>query len=230
MMNGVGAGSQIPDPMTTWQLLFEIRPENELLACSRHQFKLLTSRKGQVLSLISRIWGFLPQRRRSWSFCGRQSSARNRPSSPAKRLKYQIRYELVFVVIDRGYRGKMMTDLIEKLKEIAVRANESDAPFIERAIDRIEELEAELTGHKEDITNWQVSVEKQMRRRKDDKWKRSGDRWRQYRLESIWHPGNWLLSLIYRIWTSVFLLTDPHKIEAGGNLRPLDIVRSKLQG
>ena len=62
-----------------------------------------------------------------------------------------------------------MTDLIEKLKEIAVRANESDAPFIERAIDRIEELEAELNDHKEDITNWQVSVEKQMRRRKDDK-------------------------------------------------------------
>ena len=62
-----------------------------------------------------------------------------------------------------------MTDLIEKLKEIAVRANESDAPYIERAIDRIEELEAELTGHKEDITNWQVSVEKQMRRRRDDK-------------------------------------------------------------
>jgi len=62
-----------------------------------------------------------------------------------------------------------MTDLIEKLKEIAVRANESDAPFIERAIDRIEELEAELTVHQEDITDWQVSVEKQMRRRKDDK-------------------------------------------------------------
>ncbi|MDH3631548.1 MAG: hypothetical protein OER98_10560 [Gammaproteobacteria bacterium] len=63
----------------------------------------------------------------------------------------------------------MMTDLIEKLKEIAVRANESDAPFIERAIDRIEELEAQLTDHQEDITNWQVSVEKQMRRRRDDK-------------------------------------------------------------
>jgi len=62
-----------------------------------------------------------------------------------------------------------MTDLIEKLKEIAVRANESDAPFIERAIDRIEELEAQLTDHQEDITNWQVSVEKQMRRRRDDK-------------------------------------------------------------
>ena len=38
----------------------------------------------------------------------------------------------------------MMTDLIEKLKEIAVQAHESDAPFIEAAIDRIEELEAEL--------------------------------------------------------------------------------------
>jgi len=62
-----------------------------------------------------------------------------------------------------------MTDLIEKLKEIAVRANQSDAPFIEKAIDRIEELEAQLTGHREDITDWQVSVENQMRRRKDDK-------------------------------------------------------------
>jgi len=61
-----------------------------------------------------------------------------------------------------------MTDLIEKLREIAVRANESDAPFIEKAIDRIVELEADLSGHEEDITNWQVSVEKQMRRRKDD--------------------------------------------------------------
>ena len=62
-----------------------------------------------------------------------------------------------------------MTDLIEKLKEIAVRASESDAPFIERAIDRIVELEANLTSYEEDITDWQVSVEKQMRRRKDDK-------------------------------------------------------------
>ena len=62
-----------------------------------------------------------------------------------------------------------MTDLIEKLKEIAVRANESDAPFIEMAIDRIEKLEADLTVHKEDITDWQVDVEKQMGRRKDDK-------------------------------------------------------------
>ena len=62
-----------------------------------------------------------------------------------------------------------MTDLIEKLKEIAVRANETDAPYIERAIDRIEELEAELTGHRKDTTNWQSSVKKQMRRRRDDK-------------------------------------------------------------
>lgn len=62
----------------------------------------------------------------------------------------------------------MMTNLIEKLKEIAVRANDSDAPFIETAIDRIEELEAELTGYKEDTTDWRASVEKQMRRRRDD--------------------------------------------------------------
>jgi hypothetical protein len=61
-----------------------------------------------------------------------------------------------------------MTDLIEKLREIAGRVNESDAPFIEKAIDRIVELEADLSGHEEDITSWQVSVEKQMRRRKDD--------------------------------------------------------------
>ena len=63
----------------------------------------------------------------------------------------------------------MMTDLIEKLKEIAKRANDSDAPFIERAIVRIEELEAELISHKEDTTNWRASVENQMRRRRDDK-------------------------------------------------------------
>ncbi len=63
----------------------------------------------------------------------------------------------------------MTTDLIEKLKEIAVRANDSDAPYIQRAIDRIEELEAELTGFKEDITDWRTAVEKQMKRRRDDK-------------------------------------------------------------
>ena len=62
-----------------------------------------------------------------------------------------------------------MTDLVEKLKEIAVRASESDALFIEKAIDRIAELEANLIGYEEDITDWQASVETQMRRRKDDK-------------------------------------------------------------
>ena len=62
-----------------------------------------------------------------------------------------------------------MSDLIKKLREIAARASQLDAPFIERAIDRIEELENELAGHKEDITDWQVSVQNQMRRRKDDK-------------------------------------------------------------
>ncbi|MFT5657407.1 MAG: molybdate-binding protein [Gammaproteobacteria bacterium] len=61
-----------------------------------------------------------------------------------------------------------MTDLIEKLKEVAVRAKGSDKRFIEKAIERIEELEAEMVGYKDDITDWQVSVEKQMRRRKDD--------------------------------------------------------------
>jgi len=80
-----------------------------------------------------------------------------------------------------------MTDLIEKLKEIAIRANDSDASFIKRAIDRIEELEAELTGHKEDTTDWRASVEKQMRRRRDDKWIRSRDRWRRYWLKFNWH-------------------------------------------
>ena len=63
----------------------------------------------------------------------------------------------------------MTIDLIEKLKEIAVRANDSDALYIKKAIDRIEELEAELTGHKEDVADWRASVEKQMRRRRDDK-------------------------------------------------------------
>jgi hypothetical protein len=63
----------------------------------------------------------------------------------------------------------MTTDLIEKLKEIAAKANDSDATYIERAIDRIKELEAELTGHKEDVTDWRTAVENQMRRRRDDK-------------------------------------------------------------
>ncbi len=62
-----------------------------------------------------------------------------------------------------------MTDLIEKLKEIAIRASQTDAPYIKRAVDRIQALEAELAVHKEDVTDWQVSVANQMRRRKDDK-------------------------------------------------------------
>lgn len=62
-----------------------------------------------------------------------------------------------------------MIDLIEKLKVIAVQADESDAPFIEAAIDRIKELEAKLSRYEEDTTDWQASVETQMRRRRDDK-------------------------------------------------------------
>ena len=62
-----------------------------------------------------------------------------------------------------------MIDLIEKLKVIALQAHESDAPFIEAGIDRIKELEAKLTHYEEDITDWQVAVKTQMRRRNDDK-------------------------------------------------------------
>ena len=62
-----------------------------------------------------------------------------------------------------------MNDLIEKLKVIAVQAHKSDAPFIEAAIDRIKELEAKLAYYEEDITDWKVSVETQMKRRKGDK-------------------------------------------------------------
>lgn len=62
-----------------------------------------------------------------------------------------------------------MADLIKKLREIAARGNHLDTPYIERAIARIKELEDELAGHKDDITDWQVSVQNQMRRRKDDK-------------------------------------------------------------
>jgi len=61
-----------------------------------------------------------------------------------------------------------MTDLIEKLQEIALRVEESDALLIQRAIDRIEKLETDLNAHKDDAIDWQASVEKQMRRRKDD--------------------------------------------------------------
>ena len=62
-----------------------------------------------------------------------------------------------------------MIDLIEKLKVITVQAHESDGPFIEAAIDRIRELEAKLTQYEEDITDWQVAVKTQMRRRKGDR-------------------------------------------------------------
>ena len=62
-----------------------------------------------------------------------------------------------------------MIDLIEKLKVVAARARDSDARVIEAAIDRIKELETKLTHYDEDITDWQGSVETQMRRRRDDK-------------------------------------------------------------
>ena len=62
-----------------------------------------------------------------------------------------------------------MNDLIEKLKVIAVQAHKSDAPFIEAAIDRIKELEAKLAYCEEDITDWRVSVETQMKGRRGDK-------------------------------------------------------------
>ena len=62
-----------------------------------------------------------------------------------------------------------MIDLIEKLKVIAIQAHKSDALIIEAAIDRIKELEARLSDYDEDITDWQDSVETQMRRRKGDK-------------------------------------------------------------
>ena len=62
-----------------------------------------------------------------------------------------------------------MVELNEKLKVIAAQAHESDALVIEEAIDRIKELEAKLADYEEDITDWQDSVEAQMRLRKDDK-------------------------------------------------------------
>ncbi len=68
----------------------------------------------------------------------------------------------------RNWEGNMI-DLIEKLKVIALNIHESDAPSIEAAIDRIKELEAKLTRYEEETTDWQISVETQMRRRKGDK-------------------------------------------------------------
>ena len=62
-----------------------------------------------------------------------------------------------------------MINLIEKLKVIAAEAHETDASVIDAAVKRIEELETKLAVYEDDITDWQVSVETQMRRRKDDK-------------------------------------------------------------
>ena len=62
-----------------------------------------------------------------------------------------------------------MNDLIEKLKVIAVQDHKSNALFIEAAIDRIKELEAKLAYNEEDMTDWKVSVETQMKRRRGDK-------------------------------------------------------------
>ena len=61
-----------------------------------------------------------------------------------------------------------MTDLVENLKGITIRANKLDAPIIKAAISRINELEVKLAGYEEDITNWQVAVETQMGRSKDE--------------------------------------------------------------
>lgn len=62
-----------------------------------------------------------------------------------------------------------MIELIRKLKVIALQADKSDALVIEAAIDRIRELEFKLAEFEDDITDWKVSVETQMRRRIDDK-------------------------------------------------------------
>ena len=61
-----------------------------------------------------------------------------------------------------------MSKLVENLMAIAAKANKSDALVIEAAIDRIMELEAKMSSYEEDVTDWQGSVEMQMRRRKDD--------------------------------------------------------------
>ncbi|MBL6998916.1 MAG: hypothetical protein ISR73_03575 [Gammaproteobacteria bacterium] len=63
----------------------------------------------------------------------------------------------------------MMIDLIENLKVIAVQSRPAEALIIKAAIDRIKELEARLSDYEEDITDWQISVEAQMRSRKGDK-------------------------------------------------------------
>ena len=60
-----------------------------------------------------------------------------------------------------------MISLIEKLKAIALRADKSDAPAIKAAIDHIQEMEDKLADYEEDITDWQLSVKKQMGRKED---------------------------------------------------------------
>ncbi len=55
-----------------------------------------------------------------------------------------------------------MIDLIEKLKVIAIRAQQSDKLIIEAAINHINELESKLDDYEEDITDWKFSVETQM--------------------------------------------------------------------
>ena len=62
-----------------------------------------------------------------------------------------------------------MINLIENLKVIAAKVRPAEAQIIKAAIDRIKELEARLSDYEEDITDWQVSVEKQMGPRKDFK-------------------------------------------------------------
>lgn len=58
-----------------------------------------------------------------------------------------------------------MIDLVEKLKVIANKGHTSDTPVIVEAIDRIQELEAKLSDYEEDITDWQNTVEQQMKHR-----------------------------------------------------------------
>ena len=60
-----------------------------------------------------------------------------------------------------------MISLIEKLKAIASRADNSDAPALKEAIDHIQEMEDKLSDYEEDITDWQMSVKKQMGREDD---------------------------------------------------------------
>ena len=62
-----------------------------------------------------------------------------------------------------------MIDLIEKLKVIAIKAQQSDTLIIEAAIDRINELESKLNDYEEDITDWKFSVETQMGHENDNK-------------------------------------------------------------